>query len=396
MELQFAKRYDGITGSAIRRIFSLLGDPDIISFAGGNPSPDTFPSEELSHIAAELIAKHGDTVLQYGGTVGTGAMMETAKQLFCDQGFDPKNEELIVLSGSSQGIDLMTKAFIEKGDRILVEDPTFLGAIQTFRLFEAQVEGVKMDEYGMDMEDLEKKLDVFRPKFVYTIPTFQNPTGKTMPADRRKAMVELCRKYGALILEDDPYAELRFTGQAQPAIKSFDDENHTVLKLMSFSKTISPGLRVGAAYGHKDIIAKFNLGKQGQDVHTANLNQLMVAKFVEKGLFRPHIESIIEKYAGKAKLMCDLADKYFPKGSKTVRPEGGMFTWTDLPEGMDALELFPKAVEAKVAYVPGTHFYAGGGHMNTLRLNYTMASVEQIEKGMKRLGDLLCEKAAQL
>lgn len=390
MEYLFAERFDGVEGSAIRAIFSLLGDPEIISFAGGNPSPKTFPADKLAGYAAKLIREQGDSVLQYGGTLGTADLLGQVQKLFEAEGLSPKKEELIILSGSSQGIDLLTKTLINPGDRIIVESPTFLGAIQTFKMYQADLIEAEMDEHGLIMEKLEKQIVQYQPKFIYTIPTFQNPTGRTLPAERRKQLAALAEKYGVIVLEDDPYAALRYAGEQQPSIKSFDRANQ-VVKLMSFSKTISPGLRVGAAYAPAEIIAKFNLGKQGQDVHTSNLTQQMVCEYIREGAYFDGIAANCAYYAGKLDAMYAAAEKYFPKGTKLVKPEGGVFLWAELPEGINATALFEEAVGRKVAYVPGTHFYAQGGHDNTLRLNYTMADEAEIEKGMQLLGELFTD-----
>ncbi len=390
MEYLFAERFDGVEGSAIRAIFSLLGDPEIISFAGGNPSPKTFPADKLAGYAAKLIREQGDSVLQYGGTLGTADLLGQVQKLFEAEGLSPKKEELIILSGSSQGIDLLAKTLINPGDRIIVESPTFLGAIQTFKMYQADLIEAEMDEHGLVIADLEEKIAKYQPKFIYTIPTFQNPTGRTLPAERRRQIAQLAEKYGVIILEDDPYAALRYAGEAQPSIKSFDRANR-VVKLMSFSKTISPGLRVGAAYAPAEIIAKFNLGKQGQDVHTSNLTQELVCEYIKEGAYFDGIAANCAYYAGKLDAMYAAAQKYFPKGTRLVRPEGGMFLWAELPEGIDATALFEEAVRRKVAYVPGTHFYAHGGHDNTLRLNFTMADEAQIEKGMQLLGELFTD-----
>ncbi len=387
MDYKFAHRYDGLTGSAIRNIFALLADPSIISFAGGNPSPATFPSSSMATIAEEMLKREGASILQYGGTVGRADLLESVKGLFEKEGLTPSTQELIITSGSSQAIDLMTRSFIDKGDVILVESPTFLGSIQTFKLYQAQLVEVDMDEEAMDLADLEAKIKKYSPKFVYTIPTFQNPSGKTMSDRRRKTMYEICEKYGVMILEDDPYWQLRYEGEHQKPIKYYD-KSDIVVKLMSFSKIISPGLRVGAAYAHPDIIAKFNMGKQGQDVHTANLNQAMVNEYIIHNLLQPHIEEICEYYKSKWQLQNQLAQQYLPKGTKIAKAQGGMFLWAELPEQYNSTEIFKKAVAAKVAYVPGTHFYADGGHHNTLRLNFTMVDEDKIEKGMKTLGQV--------
>ena len=392
MNLRFADRYEGVTGSAIRAIFSLLADPEIISFAGGNPAPDSFPKEKMAQLAYELIKENGDAVLQYGGTSGTNDLLNEIKKSLEEEGFKPQMNELITLTGSSQGIDFMGKAFINPGDVILVESPTFLGAIQTFKLHQAKIVEVEMNEKGIVMDDLEQKLKDYSPKFIYTIPTFQNPTGRTLPTDRRKKMEELCREYDCVILEDDPYGKLRYRGEAQPSIKSFDKEgdDSIVVRLISYSKTISPGVRVGAAYANPAIIQKFVLAKQGADVHSPNLTQNMVAGYLAEGCLPAGIQHNCDLYKDKLALMCDLAEKYFPEGTKLVRPEGGMFIWLELPENINATEMFSEAVKRKVAYVPGTHFYADGGHDNTLRLNFTMVSEDKIKKGMKILGDMFC------
>ena len=388
MEYRFADRFDNLTGSAIRAIFSLLADPKIISFAGGNPSPQTFPAEELKALSDRIFDERPDTVLQYGGTLGRTGALSAVKSLLEEEGLTPDMSELVMLTGSSQGIELMTKVFINPGDVVLVESPTFLGALQTFMSYQAELKEIEMDEYGIIPESLEAALKEKPAKFLYTIPTFQNPTGRTTPAGRRKMVYELCAKYGTMILEDDPYMSLRYSGEPQPSIKSFDTEG-IVVKLMSFSKTISPGLRVGAAYAPRQVICKFNLGKQGMDVHTSNLTQDLVADYVFSGKYPAHIEDNCDKYRDKCALMYELAVKYLPEGTKVVRPEGGMFLWAELPKSVNVTELFKKAVDAGVAYVPGTHFYAHGGHNNTLRLNFTMVDEDKIRQGMKILGDVL-------
>lgn len=386
MEYRFAKRFDRLTGSAIRAIFALLADPNIISFAGGNPSPETFPKQELASLAEKLIAKDGDTILQYGGTVGRPAVLETIRELLAKEGYQAKENELITLTGSSQGIEMMTKVFINPGDTVLVEAPTFLGALQTFLSYEANVVEVEMDEQGILPEALEKRLKETHAKFLYTIPTFQNPTGRTLPLSRREQVYKLCREYGCMVLEDDPYMALRYTGEAIPGIKHFDPENEVVVKLISFSKTISPGLRMGAAYANAAVIQKFNLAKQGMDVHTPNLTQELVTGFIRAGLYEKRIAQNCALYRDKCALMYEEAQKQLPAGTKIVRPDGGMFLWAELPERYNCTELFQKAVDAGVAYVPGTHFYAEGGHHNTLRLNFTMVDEEKIRTGMARLG----------
>lgn len=378
--MEFAKRLDNVSGSAIRAIFALLGQPGMISFAGGNPSPDCFPSEEVADIAAKLIREQGSTILQYGGTPGIMKLKQTVLDMVKAKGIKASPEQVIITSGSTQGIGLAAKTLVNPGDVILTESPTFIGAIQTFLTYQADVKGVKMDEQGMDIDALEEAIKKHKPKFVYTIPTFQNPTGRTMSLERRKRMIEVCEKHGVLILEDDPYYDLRYSGEPVPPIKSFD-KNNTVIYLASFSKIISPGLRVGAAVADERIIAKYNVAKQGEDLHTSNLSQEIVTQYIASGKLPAHIDNINNVYKEKRDAMLEKL-KSFPDSITYTVPDGGLFIWMELPDGTDAMPIFEKGVEEKVAFVPGTHFFPDGSGKNTMRLNFSMASLEQIDKGM--------------
>lgn len=385
--MEFAKRLDNVTGSAIRAIFALLGQPGMISFAGGNPAPESFPAEDIAQIAAELIRDNGCCILQYGGTPGIAKLKETVLQMAAQRGIKAGPEEVIITSGSTQGIGLAAKTLCNPGDVILTESPTFLGALQTFLTYEADVVGVDMDEDGMIVDALEEKILKHRPRFVYTIPTFQNPSGRTMPESRRKKLLDICAKHDVLVLEDDPYCDLRYSGEPVPPIKSFDESGH-VIYLLSFSKIISPGLRVGAAIADKRIIEKYNICKQGEDLHTANLSQEIVEAYMKSGKVEAHIESICAVYREKRDAMLSKLAA-FPKGVSYTKPDGGLFIWANLPEGVNALDVFKQSVDAGVAFVPGTHFYPEGGHENTFRLNFSMASLEQIDKGMDILKNVI-------
>ena len=378
--MEFAKRLDNVTGSAIRAIFALLAQPGMISFAGGNPSPESFPKEDIAEISSRLLCENGSSILQYGGTPGIGSLKNTVIDMMKSRGISVNPEEIIITSGATQGIGLAAKTLVNPGDVILAESPTFIGALQTFLTYEADVKGVEMDDHGMVISDLEKKLKTYRPKFVYTIPTFQNPTGRTISLERRKQMIALCKEHGVLILEDDPYCDLRYSGQPVPPIKSFDEDN-TVIYLMSFSKIISPGLRVGAAIADPRIIQKYNIAKQGEDLHTANLSQEIVNAYMLSGKAEPHIESICAQYRDKRDAMLKKMEEW-PESIAYTKPDGGLFIWASLPRHMNAVDMFKQCVDAGVAYVPGVHFFPEGGHENTMRLNFSMASFEQIEKGM--------------
>jgi 2-aminoadipate transaminase len=388
MPNNFASRLDGISGSAIREIFKLLANPQIISFAGGNPAPESFPKEKLAEISSRVLLENGERILQYGPTRGYGPLMDEVLDIAKKQGIKADLSNIIITSGSSQGIELMAKTFINKGDVILVESPTFIGAIQTFKTYEANLVAVKTDEEGILLDDLEAKIKKHSPKFLYAIPTFQNPSGVTLAEDRREKLVKICSENSVKILEDDPYGELRFSGEKVSPLKSFDKDD-TVIRLVSFSKIISPGIRVGAAIGDNEVISKFELFKQGMDVHTTNLAQVMVYEYLKSGDLDGHIKEIIRSYSEKKALMLSLIKSEFPSGIKISPCDGGLFIWLTLPSGVDTLNIFKKAVKKNVAFVPGTHFFAQGGNNNTLRLNFSMVSKEKIEEGMKILGKVI-------
>ena len=387
--MEFAKRMGKVTGSAIREIFALLAQPGMISLAGGNPSPESFPKDELADISEKLIRERGEMILQYGGTPGIAALKDTVVEMAQSRGITAVPDEVIILSGSTQGIGLAGKTLLNPGDVVLCESPSFIGALQTFLTYEANLVGVDMDEFGMDIDDLEKKIIAHRPKLVYTIPTFQNPSGRTMPTDRRRRMIDVCRKHSVLVLEDDPYCDLRYSGEAADPIKSMDTDG-TVIYLMSFSKIISPGLRVGAAIADKRIIAKYNIGKQGDDLHTPKLSQEIVNAYVNSGKLPAHIADICAQYRQKRDAMLKKLEEY-PSGITYTVPDGGLFIWLTLPDGVDAMPIFKAAVDRGVAFVPGTHFFPEGGHENTMRLNFSMPSIEQIDKGMDILRGVIEE-----
>ena len=386
MERSFSCRFDGVEGSEIRKIFSLLSVPDMISFAGGNPSPLSFPSKEIGEIAADLIKYQSAVIFQYGNTLGMEAMLRAVREM--NAGLMKESDDVIILTGSSQGIEMTARALIDRGDAVLVESPTFLGALQTFKLAQANVQSVQLLQDGPDLDELSDKIKKYSPKFFYTIPTFQNPSGITTSAEKRRKIYELCAKSGVTILEDDPYAELRYEGEALAPIKSYDTDG-TVIKLVSFSKTISPGLRVGAAIADKKIIAKFNLAKQGLDVHTSNLSQAIVSEYIHLGYYEPHVQEICALYRAQRDAMESAIKKYFPGEVTVLHPAGGLFMWGALPGEMCAKDLFALCVEKKVAFVPGGPFYAQAPKLNTFRLNFSMPTKENIEKGIKIMGDTI-------
>ena len=385
--LKFASRFDGISGSAIREIFKLLAVPGMISFAGGNPSVNALPDAQCAELAKELLLDKGKILLQYGATEGYAPLRESLAPYLKDRfSFECKADEILPVTGSTQAMDLLCKALIDPGDKVVVENPTFLGNMQAIRLYQAELVPVDSDEDGIKVDELEEAFKKEHPKMLYIIPTFQNPTGRTLSLERRKKIAELASQYGVVVAEDDPYRDLRYAGEELPSIKSFDTEGWVAF-MGSFSKVISPGLRVGYLAANAALLRKCVIGKQSSDVHTANLNQAIVDAYLRRGLLMPHVERICKSYAEQMNTMLGLLAKCGGVARYT-RPQGGLFIFAELNEGMNALDLLMKCVDQGVAYVPGTHFYANGGHENTFRLNFSMSTIEQIEKGMELLNDV--------
>ena len=386
----FARHMRDINGSAIRDIFKLLAKPGMISFAGGNPSNSALEPEVISALSAEALAKHGTSLLQYGATDGFGPFRESAAEFLRGDGVICEAADILPVQGGSQAFDLLLKALVNPGDVVLCESPTFLGAIQAMREYNAKLVDIPTDENGVIVEAAEALIREHHPKLMYIIPTFQNPTGITLSLERRKALAALASKYGVVIAEDDPYRDLRYAGEALPPIQSFDEEGWVVY-MSSFSKYIAPGLRLGAAAVRNPmLLRKMVIGKQSADVHSPLLTQAIVDLYLRKGLMPAHLERICGDYRAQLNAMLD-AFARFPAGTTHTVPQGGLFVWAELPEGMDAMAVFKTAVDNNVAFVPGTHFYPDGGHLNTLRLNFSMSDVPTIQAGMARLAEVIAK-----
>lgn len=389
----FADRVIPMKGSAIREMFKRMADPEIISLAGGNPAAELFPGEELSKIAGKILMTNPTLALQYGTTDGYPAMKECAKKRADKAGAYKDGDEIIITTGANQGIDLTAKAVINKGDKIIVENPSFIGSLNAFRTYECELVGVDVDSQGMRMDKLEEALENNKGvKLIYTIPTFQNPTGSTMPLDRRKKLLELAGKYNVLVLEDNPYGDLRFTGEDVPTIKSLDTEGR-VIYAGSFSKILSPGMRLGYIIGGAGILEKIEMLKQVNDVHTPMLTQLMCVEFMKKYNIDTYIEKNRQLYGKKCKVMLDAMEKYFPEGKvKWTAPEGGIFLWCECPTITDIAPVVDRCLEKKVAIVPGSNFAIDiKAPSNMFRLNYSSATPEKLEEGIRRVGEALCE-----
>ena len=387
--IKFAHRFDQVTGSAIREIFKVIDQPGMISFAGGNPSPDALPDQKVAEMSDYVIRHDGKRILQYGATEGYPPFLESLKT-YVEKMLEVDIPAVLPVTGSTQAMDLLSKALIDPGDTVLVENPSFLGNLQCLKLYQANLIPVQSDDNGLLTDDLEEKIRQYHPKMLYTIPTFQNPSGKTLPDERRRIIAKLANQYGMVVAEDDPYRDLRYEGETLRSIKYYD-EGGWVMFLGSFSKIVSPGLRIGYIAGTASVIRKCTIGKQSTDVHTANLNQAIIDQYIRQNLLPDHIKSICKGYGEKMRLMLKRLEE-FPDDVVFTHPQGGLFIWVEMPHGIDAVRMLQKAVEYKVAYVPGTYFCADGGHLNTLRLNFSNSTPEQIDTGMNVLKRIVTEE----
>ena len=395
--MHIAERMQGVNGSAIRELFKLLGDPEIISFGGGNPAKECFPKEDIEKITDELLRDKSDVLLQYGATEGYLPLRKAyIEKILPDLGLTAELENVLALTGSMQGLDLICKVVVNPGDVVLVEEPSFLGALQTFNIAQAKLVPVPLHADGIHVDELEALVREYRPVMFYTIPTFQNPTSWVSGIEARKAIARLAAEYDMIVIEDDPYASLRFSGEKLPTIKSFDTSGNVIL-MSSFSKTISPGMRVALCCGNAELIRKMTIAKQSADTHSPNLNQAIIAEYLNRDLLPEHIAEISKVYAHSASVMIEAMEEYFPDWVEYEKPIGGLFIWCTLPEGWDASELFKKAVARKVAFVPGVSFFTTPGKgNNTFRLNFSAEPEARIRRGIRTLGDLLKETAEEM
>lgn len=388
MSFKFSDRMLTLESNAIREIFKLLSTPDMISFAGGFPAAEILPNEDVEKITKELMQSDEiKTILQYGASEGYMPFRQVAIDYVKRYNINNINlENITIVSGGQQTIDLVCKSFLNKGDVVLVEDPTYLAFLHILKTYEAKAYGIKSGNNGIDVEDLEEKIIRYNPKIIYLVPTFSNPTGRTIPVENRKKIADLAAKYDVIILEDDPYSELRFDKERVPSIKSFDKTGNVIFST-SFSKIISPGLRTGICIADKAITPKIVLGKQTTDVCTSLLSQAIITEYIKRGLIDKNLTKMIPYYKEKRDLMVKAIEKYMPKEFKYTIPQGGLFIWGEFDANVDTTALFSEVAERKVAYVPGKPFFADGKTVNCLRLNFSMAKVDEIEKGIKILGD---------
>ena len=389
-QFKYSKRVPADGTDAVGAILQAAADPKIISFAGGLPAPELFPVKEMKATVDKVFEEHGQEAMQYGAAKGVTALREVIQQhVKKKENVDSELDNVLVTTGSEQALDLVGKAFVDPGDTVLVEQPTYLCALDVFRSYGANFASVEMDEDGMKMDALEEALKANpNTKLIYTVPNFQNPTGRTMTEERRKQLAELAEKYDVYVLEDNPYGEIRFAGQHVPAVKSFDKSGH-VLYMSTFSKTLAPGFRLGWLVADKNVVNKLTVLKQSADLHTDNLAQFAVAQFFADNDVDAHVKEISALYGKRKDLMLEGIKKYFPEGVKYTDPEGGMFLWVEVPGVDDTVELFKECLEHDVAFVPGDPFFADGVQPGAFRLNYSNMKEDQIEVGLKRLGAAL-------
>ncbi len=385
---RFAERTKNMRASIIREILKMAQRPRVISFAGGMPAPVTFPLKEFQKAVADTIQMDGTKALQYYITEGHPLLKEYLCGWLKKQQIECRPEQMLLTHGSQQGLDLLGKIFIGPGDSILVENPTYLGAIQSFNAYEPRYITVPIDEQGLQPDQLEKVLAKNKVQFIYTVPTFQNPTGLTMSLSRRRALLEIAGKKGIPIIEDDPYGLLRFKGEAVPSLYALA-KGKGVIYMSTFSKLLSPGIRLGFMVAENEVIQQLVYAKQASDLQNNTFIQFAVYHYCKNGSLEKHIPKIIVDYAHRAEVMMAAIRENFPKQVKCFEPEGGMFVWCELPKGIRAADVFKKAIKKDVAFVDGSVFYPNGGGENTMRLNFTNSTDEAIRTGISRLGGVI-------
>lgn len=396
MAIRFADRMGKVEGSAIRELLKLTARPEVISFAGGMPAPELFPVEEMKKVSVAVLEEQGQVALQYTTTEGYLPLRQKiADRMNKTLKTNVSPDDILMTSGSQQGLDFSGKVFLDKGDVVLCESPSYMGALNAMKAYEPEFIEIDTDNDGMIMEDLERVLaSNDKVKIIYVIPDFQNPSGRTWPLERRLKFMEIINKYEIPVIEDNPYGELRFDGESLPSLKSLDTKG-LVIYLGTFSKIFCPGYRLGWTCASPKILEKFNICKQGSDLQASTISQMEVNKFMDMYDLDEHVEKIKACYVKRRDVMLQAMKEEFPDCVEFTHPEGGLFTWVTFPEGIDAGEMAKKCLEKDVAYVPGASFYPNGGVYNTCRLNYSNMPEEKIKEGIKRIGEVLREELAK-
>jgi 2-aminoadipate transaminase len=399
--MKYAARMKSMEKSAsiIRNLFGAMNDPGMISFGGGAPAKESLPVDTVREIAADVLRKdtRGIEALAYGSVMGVKDLREVVvEHLLAPKGVVASPENIMILTGGLEAMNLMCQVFIEPGEVILVESPTFVHSVEIFDMFQARCIAVDMDDDGMIPEDLEEKIIRHNPKMIYVIPTFQNPTGRTLSLERRKKIAEMGGRYDVIVLEDDPYRDIRYSGTDLPPIKAFDKTQHTVLA-NSFSKIFSPGSRLGYILASSEIIARLFDAKSATNSHTPILPQILCAEFFKRGYYPAHHKALCDIHRERRDAMIESIDRYFPQGTKRTFPDGGLFTWVELPGGINTTELLKEATSnpaVKVAYVAGEGFFTEGNGKgsNAMRMSFSAVPPEKIRVGVERLGKLIQSK----
>ena len=395
---KFAKRMAYMQSSAdvIRYLFEAMTDPDTISFGGGAPAREALPVEAIHDIALEVLTreKRGIQALQYGNPIGIPDLRQAAiDRLLTPKGLKADLENVMIVSGGMENINLVSHLYLEPGDVVLVESPTFVQSVQVFRMFEARCIACETDDNGLVIEDVEAKIKKYSPRMIYVIPTFQNPSGRTTSLERRKAIAELGSRHDIVVLEDDPYCEMRYSGEDIAPIKYFDKTGHTIFA-HSFSKIFAPGARLGFVFAEKEIIRKIYEAKTGTNSHTNVVTQILCAEFFNRGLFGPHLQSIRDIHRERRDVMMGCIKSMLPAEVKSVYPDGGLFTWVELPEHVDTTSMLEEAKQHKVAYMPGKEFFVEGQPIrnNCMRVSFGGVPPEKIRVGMERLSEVIRSK----
>ncbi len=389
LQLPLSRRMSRMTTSAVREILKVADRPDILSFAGGLPAPELFPVEAIARAHAEVLATQGPSAMQYSITEGYPVLREWLSGLMQQRGISAAPERILITNGSQQGIDLVGKVLLNAGDRVAVENPSYLAALQSLGGYEVQFDPVGSDAEGMRVDELEAMLQgPTPPRLIYVVPDFHNPTGRQLSLARRQRLVELAQRYCVPILEDDPYGELRFGGQSLPKLAALDDQG-VVIYISTFSKTLAPGLRVGWMVAPPSLVKGLTIAKQASDLHTGTLSQRAIAQLLGSFDYAGHIGMLRGVYGARCQTMLAALEDNAPAGTKWTVPAGGMFVWVELPEGMSADALFHAALAEKVAFVPGSPFFTGASSGRFMRLNYSNRTPELITEGMQRLGRVL-------
>ena len=397
-EFRYAYRMKEMKSSAIRELLKFTDQPDVISFAGGLPASEVFPYQKVKESCIKIIDNQGSQALQYGVTEGYQPLREQIAKRTARYGIEVTSDNVLVTSGSQQALDIIGRVFINRGDRILVENPTYLGALQAWNAYGAEYIPVPIDDDGIVTDYLE---DAFRcgPKFIYIQPNFHNPCGVTISCERRRLLVEMAQQKGVPIIEDDPYGQLRYEGEHIAPIVNIDSQFHknhgpysgNVIYLSTFSKILSPGLRLGSIIAPADIFPRLVTAKQGMDLNTATFNQMIAYEVSRNGFIDEHVKVIRKMYRERRDVMLDSLSEHMPDCVSWTHPQGGLFLWVTLPEKLNAIELFKEAVKNKVAFVPGENFFSCGGGENTMRLNFSYSSPEKINEGISRLAKSIKE-----